>query len=60
VKDEFYIPPMPITLNSLKDLIQTAIAKIDRSLLQKAWHEVEYRFDVCRAKNGIYIIYVAA
>jgi len=30
VKDEVYVPPMPITLNSLKDRKRTAIAKLDQ------------------------------
>jgi hypothetical protein len=34
MKDEICIPPVPITLNNLKDQIQTAVAKIDELLLQ--------------------------
>jgi hypothetical protein len=41
VKDEVYFPPIPITMNNLKFQIRTAIAKIDRPLLQSIWHEVE-------------------
>jgi hypothetical protein len=52
VKDDVYVPPMPITLNNLKDRIRTAIAKIYQPLLQNVWHEVECRLDVCRATNG--------
>jgi hypothetical protein len=55
VKDEVYVPPMPITLNNLKDRIRTRIAKNDQSLLQYVWHKVEYRPDVCRALNIVYI-----
>jgi hypothetical protein len=55
VKDEVYVPPMPITLNNLKDRIRTAIAKTDQPLLQNVWNEVEYRRDVCRATNGAHI-----
>jgi hypothetical protein len=50
-KDEFYILPMPITLNNLNDQIQTATAKTDQPLLQNVWHKVKY-LDVCRATNG--------
>jgi hypothetical protein len=52
VKDEAYVPPMPLTLNNLNYQIQTAIAKIDQPLLQNIWHEVKYCLDVCRATNG--------
>jgi hypothetical protein len=55
VKDEVYVPPVPITLNNLKDRIRTAIAKIDQPLLQNVWHEVDYRLDVSRATNGAHI-----
>jgi hypothetical protein len=43
---------MPITLNNLKNPIQTAAAKTDQPLLQNIWHEVKYCLDVCRATNG--------
>jgi hypothetical protein len=55
VKDEVYVPPMPITLNNLKDRIRIATAKTDQPLLQNIWHEVGYRLDVCRATNGAHI-----
>jgi hypothetical protein len=42
VKDEVYVPPMPITLKNLKDRIRTAIAKTDQPLLPNVWHEVEF------------------
>jgi hypothetical protein len=41
VKDELYVPPMLITQNNLKDRILEAIAKIDLSLLQNVWQDVE-------------------
>jgi hypothetical protein len=52
VKDQLYVPPMPITLNNLNDLIRKATEKTDHLLLQNVWHEVEYCLDVCRATNG--------
>jgi hypothetical protein len=55
VKDEVYVPPMPMTLNKLKDRTRTAVAKIDQPLLQNVWPKVEYRLDMCRATNGTYI-----
>jgi hypothetical protein len=55
VKDEVYILPMPITLNTLKNQIQTVIAEIDKTLLENIWHELEYHFDVCRATNGAHM-----
>jgi hypothetical protein len=51
VKDVGYVEPQPVTQNNVKDRIQTEIAKIDDSLLQNVWHEVDYRLDVCGATN---------
>jgi hypothetical protein len=47
MEDGVYIPPVPITLDSLKNRIQTAIAKMYQPLLQNIWHEVKYRLDMC-------------
>jgi hypothetical protein len=54
VKDELYVPPVPVTLNNFKDRIRTEIAKIDQPLLENIWHEVEYRLDGRRATNGVF------
>jgi hypothetical protein len=55
VKDDVYVPPMPITLNNLKDRLRRATAKTDQHLLQNVWHEGEYRPVVCRATDGAHI-----
>jgi hypothetical protein len=52
VEDEFYLPPMPVTLSNLKDRIRTASAWNEHPLVQNVRHEVGYRLDVCRATNG--------
>jgi hypothetical protein len=52
VKEEIYVPPVPMTLNNLKVRILTATAKSYQPLLQNVWHEVEYRLVVCRLTNG--------
>jgi hypothetical protein len=41
IHNEVYVPPMPITLNKVKDWIRKAIAYIDQPLLQYVWYEVE-------------------
>jgi hypothetical protein len=55
VKDKVYIPPVPVTLNSVKKRIQTAIEKTNQPLMQNFRHEVGYYLDVCRATNGTHI-----
>jgi hypothetical protein len=42
-------------LQHLQDRIATAIATVTPDIIQRAWHEIEYRLDICRAKNGAHI-----
>jgi hypothetical protein len=46
LKDEVYIPWMPLTLN-LKDQIQTVTAKNEQPLLQDVWCDVESTYWIC-------------
>jgi hypothetical protein len=42
-------------LQHLQDRIATAIATVTPEIIQRTWHEIEYRLDVCRATNGAHI-----
>jgi hypothetical protein len=42
-------------LQHLRDRIATAIATVTPDIIQRAWHEIEYRLDVYRATNGAHI-----
>jgi hypothetical protein len=48
VKDNVYIPPMPVDLQELRDRIVNAIALVDVTFLNKLWDKLEYHLDVCR------------
>jgi hypothetical protein len=52
VKDNMYIPPMPVDLQELRDRIVNAIALVHVTLLGKLWVELEYYLDVCRITRG--------
>jgi hypothetical protein len=39
----------------LRDRIATAIATVTPDIIQRTWHEIEYRLDVCPATNGAHI-----
>jgi hypothetical protein len=52
VKDNVYIPPMPVDLQELRDRIVNTTALVDVTLLDKLWVELEYRLDVCRITRG--------
>jgi hypothetical protein len=41
LKDEVYVPPVPVSLHNLKARIRTPTAKIEQPLLQNVWHEVD-------------------
>jgi hypothetical protein len=52
VKDNVYIPAMPVDLQELRDRIVNAIALVHVTFLGKLWVELEYRLDVCRIIRG--------
>jgi hypothetical protein len=33
----------------------TAVAAIDRQMLQRVWQELDYRIDICRVTKGEHI-----
>jgi hypothetical protein len=55
VKDIIYVPPLPTTLQELKERITAAVMNIDRQMLLKVWAELDYRLDVCRVTKGAHI-----
>jgi hypothetical protein len=55
VKDRVYVPPMPVTLNELKQGICRAVESISIQVLQDLWMELQYRLDVCKHTSGAYI-----
>jgi hypothetical protein len=52
MKDNVYIPPMPVDLQELRDRIVNAIALVHVTFLGKLWVELEYRLDVCHITRG--------
>ncbi len=39
----------------LKARITEAVATIDNAMLERVWHELDYRLDVCRVTDGAHI-----
>lgn len=50
-----YVPPLPQSLVELKERISAAVQTIDRTVLQNAWNELDYRLDLCRVTKGAHI-----
>ena len=55
VKDQVYVPPLPVCIPELKVRVRTAIETITADILQTVWNELDYRVDVCRIKKGAHI-----
>jgi len=48
VKDNVYVPPLPISLKELRDRITHALQTITADMLHRVWDEFDYRVDACR------------
>ena len=55
VKDSVYVPPLPMSLKELRDLITHALQTITADRLHRVWDEFDYRVDVCRVTQGAQI-----
>jgi len=55
VKDNVYIPPMPVDLQELRDRIVNTIALVDVTFLNKLYKKLEYCRNVCRITRGSHI-----
>jgi hypothetical protein len=55
VKDKVVVPPVPVTLDYLKQRITTATAGVDENMLTRVWQEFDYRVDICRVTEGAHI-----
>ena len=55
VGDRVSVPPLPVSLNELKQCIRTAVASVDEDMLRSVWTELDYRIDICRVTKGSHI-----
>jgi hypothetical protein len=55
VKDNVYIPPMPVDRQEIRDKIVNTLALVDANFLDKLWDKLEYRLDVCCITRGSHI-----
>ena len=52
VKDRVYVPPLPATVDELKERITAAVKSITPDMLQRVWSKRDYRIRVCRVTRG--------
>lgn len=55
IKDKVYIPPLPKSLQDLRNRISAAVDEVTPDLLERVWQEIDFRWDVCRITNGSHI-----
>jgi hypothetical protein len=55
VFNAFYVPPLPMSLKELRDLIMHALQTITVAMLHRVWDEFDYRVDVRRVTQGAHI-----
>jgi len=46
VEDRGFFPPLPVSLNELKQRITTAVASVDEDMLRSVWTDLDYRIDI--------------
>jgi len=52
IKDRVFVPPLPLSLNELKQRITTGVASVDEDMLRSVWTELDYRTDICHVTKG--------
>ena len=55
VEDRVFVPPLPVSLNELKQRIRTAVASVDEDIRRSVWTELDYRIDICHVTKGSHI-----
>ena len=55
MKGLVFVPPLPANIKEMKQRITVALETVTKDMLQRVWHELEYRLDVCRVTGGAHI-----
>jgi hypothetical protein len=55
VKEQVFVPLLPLNIDELKLRITASIETIDRTMLERIWDELDYRLDICRVTNAAHI-----
>jgi hypothetical protein len=52
IKDRVYVPPLPTSVDDLKQCITVAAATVDTGMLKSVWEELGYHIDICCVTKG--------
>ena len=55
MKDRVYVPPLPATVDELRERITAAVKSVTPDVLQTVWPELNYNIDVYRVTRGRHI-----
>ena len=55
VKGLVFVLPLPANIEEMKQRITAALETVTKDMLLQVWHELEYRFNVCRVTGGVHI-----
>jgi len=55
IKDTVFLPPLPVSLNELKQRITTAVASVDEDMLRSLWTELVWTELDYRVTKGSHI-----
>lgn len=53
VKDMVFLPPLPATIEELKQEITETILTVTPEMLQRVWNKFENRVDITRVSGGV-------
>ena len=55
VKGLVFVLPLPANIVEMKERITAALETVTEDMLQRVWHELEYRLNVCRVTGSAHI-----
>ena len=55
MKGQVFVLPLPANIEEMKQRVTAALKTVTEDMLQRVWHELEYRLNVCRVTDGAHI-----
>ena len=55
VKGLVFVPPLPANIEEMKQRITAALETVTKDMLQRVWHDLEYRLHVSRVIGSAHI-----
>ena len=52
VKGLVFVSPLPANIEEMKQRITAALETVTKDILQRIWHKLQHRLDVCKVIGG--------